>query len=1749
MFESFLEKLIINHFGQYISGLDRNKLHLAIWSGNIVIEDLNLKPEILDFFNIPINLRFSSLGKLQLQIPWSSLSKTPVEIILDKILIIATPKHQKDWKFIDYNTVSRKMKMLNEYAKNCIKNFLSKQKTKSKKSDEKEGFLDKLSMKVLDNLQLTIRNIHVRFEDESSNLSFGITLDEIIMITTDEAWNRSFIDRTEEKNKEKPMNKLLRLRNFGVYWNSKEVNFLVNLDKFVIIEKLNRMILKENSGINASLEYIISISAEAKLIQNHSSNFELPEYKFSINLQAIELHLKNEQFEQIIRNFETYIQYNKMLMLERKKINQITEEKRLEYREFFMRVFPLIQRSELKNLDSLDVDTCEFFKTILNSISCEELCQWARKSLKEMQKSVKVQELEKIKKKGDKWFKWGDSSSNIDYSSGFQLTSVEEKEIEDFIEKNFGESESVSSEAKRFIRPADKPCFELSFYLEGGSIYLSKKNQSNDQEGVKLHWHGFLLNLLNFTNGLKLKIILEEIGIDMITEYVGNKTPIITPILYKGNKVSRQNFFRFLYEKNPINRFEDQAFSCGIDSIELVYHPLAFNRLFGFFEVKTKDEAFKTAAWEQIEKLSDISHERVQDLLSNSLKLKVDFQIDAPIIIIPFIHNNDQESQCWVIDLGSFELRSDDEKKEEFYEVFRLKLADMKMQYFPKRKLIPSVLLKYQRKSKNFEEIKQENEENKEENSFFSQQENQKEFSRIFNVIEEYTIEIELLKLKPGLLKDPIRLKNHLPAMVLKIELPKFQISLNKTIYKNLINLSDTLHFSDIGSLELLQNEKMALLNSEIKSGSIKKRGNTIKSWKPYYVIFSGGYLYFFNNQKDLSPVFYIYIKKAEILEFSEENYAFIIKNKNEECYLACENKEDLQNWIEVLKKKIEDFSLVVEEIPVNKKKRASLVEKYSKNAEILQEISLRTQFHIKEFDLAIIEENSSENSPNEKNSKNHDNYDNFISCDNSKIGNNSKKSAWITLSLRHFEVNFEQKAFDFSLVCEIKSLLICDTVVLYTNPEFQKLVFIEKNGEKCSLIIRLKSLENKHPNYCNIDLDLSINSQNLYINWKPETLLKLGEYIRILREYQKFKAEAEIITNPLELGIGNLKSSEELIAEFPEGIKGSKLLKRLNFIEDKEKILLKARFEIEEITINFIHKQTHCCLAQGHLSNSSVDIILRDLMFQIDGNLSNLQIFDMTNYPKTLNSNDKLAYKDIKPYELLGLGPDNTKKSRLNIRIISFENACIEIKGNITTIFQMDISSITCKYHHQPIMRIVDYALIQVVSLITDPKYLTLNEEFYQKKPKNQKEFEPKKFVGDNEEVLHRVKYPTFLFLKIAFEQPVILLKPTPDSQHFIELTMSQIALENDQCINPLRLIEGKKPMKNVEFPAFWCEDYCIFASDLHIYLNKKEEKKAELAIPVLLNLKIEKILLKEELNWLLMQKGLEKSLSINNNYIIKGLISPIILKLYRDEYLFILKFLFHNITFDDTHDQWFIYDFDIVSHYDPNPITFQLDFHNITLFGMHSRTNMPFSSITMQNMRLKWVRDKEFNVDVILLGQSFSSNYFESFTDQLAEKSFIGNIGKGEIHDILGAQNSRTYSFDLNKGIYKRYLIEGVDNKRAFAFEIEGFNEEKVEFNLKVLMTPRGEKSILIVFSDVKLLAQTSVYMNLFYFAQLDDSVYPSIDSFFFEFLLKITVFYLLKAMIFCRCPSFGRLRTRWFAYQLRRTDMCSSPKGISI
>lgn len=73
---------------------------------------------------------------------------------------------------------------LNSFIGNYLKRLVENEKTTVAASDKK-GYLDNVYVRVLDNLQVAVRNIHVRYEDNlSRSYSFGVTLQSIEVFTT-----------------------------------------------------------------------------------------------------------------------------------------------------------------------------------------------------------------------------------------------------------------------------------------------------------------------------------------------------------------------------------------------------------------------------------------------------------------------------------------------------------------------------------------------------------------------------------------------------------------------------------------------------------------------------------------------------------------------------------------------------------------------------------------------------------------------------------------------------------------------------------------------------------------------------------------------------------------------------------------------------------------------------------------------------------------------------------------------------------------------------------------------------------------------------------------------------------------------------------------------------------------------------------------------------------------------------------------------------------------------------------------------------------------------------------------------------------------------------------------------------------------------------------------------------------------------------------------------------------------------------
>ena len=74
----------------------------------------------------------------------------------------------------------------------------------------------------------------------------------------------------------------------------------------------------------------------------------------------------------------------------------------------------------------------------------------------------------------------------------------------------------------------------------------------------------------------------------------------------------------------------------------------------------------------------------------------------------------------------------------------------------------------------------------------------------------------------------------------------------------------------------------------------------------------------------------------------------------------------------------------------------------------------------------------------------------------------------------------------------------------------------------------------------------------------------------------------------------------------------------------------MQATIHLDEITINFLTKQTHVCLVHLVVKDNTFTILNKELECRITGQITSAEMYDMTNYPKTINSN--LAYKKVKP-------------------------------------------------------------------------------------------------------------------------------------------------------------------------------------------------------------------------------------------------------------------------------------------------------------------------------------------------------------------------------------------------------------------------------------------------------------------------------------------------------------------------------------
>lgn len=169
---------------------------LCATQGNIHLENVRLRETALAALDLPVDVSFGLVKQISIKIPWTALTKKPTIVSIDGIYALIRNRTDFDGDEVTKEEIARKLhlrtmegfeKILSDAAERDKE--LVKNKGKLKQDGADAVISSKFLMSIVDNLQVSIRNIHIRYVDETSFIghrcAIGFAIQEIMVYPYD----------------------------------------------------------------------------------------------------------------------------------------------------------------------------------------------------------------------------------------------------------------------------------------------------------------------------------------------------------------------------------------------------------------------------------------------------------------------------------------------------------------------------------------------------------------------------------------------------------------------------------------------------------------------------------------------------------------------------------------------------------------------------------------------------------------------------------------------------------------------------------------------------------------------------------------------------------------------------------------------------------------------------------------------------------------------------------------------------------------------------------------------------------------------------------------------------------------------------------------------------------------------------------------------------------------------------------------------------------------------------------------------------------------------------------------------------------------------------------------------------------------------------------------------------------------------------------------------------------------------------
>ncbi|XP_067328891.1 intermembrane lipid transfer protein VPS13D isoform X8 [Anolis sagrei] len=286
MLEGLVAWVLNNYLGKYVSNLNTDQLSVALLKGAVELENLPLKKDALKEL-LPFEVKAGFIGKITLQIPFYRPHIDPWVISISKLHLIGSPEKQKD-----FDDEGEKL-LEKENKKALLLELEERWKKEREQTPESYWYSVTASVvtRIVENIELNIQDVHLRFEDGVTNPSqpfaFGVCIK-----------NLSVQNAINEPVEERMKKKQLDIADFSIYWDPGCV-LLGDLPPGELQEAMDR------SMESGSHRYMVEPVCASALLKRNCSKEPLrsrnaPRLEFDIQLETIPLKLSQTQYRQVM---------------------------------------------------------------------------------------------------------------------------------------------------------------------------------------------------------------------------------------------------------------------------------------------------------------------------------------------------------------------------------------------------------------------------------------------------------------------------------------------------------------------------------------------------------------------------------------------------------------------------------------------------------------------------------------------------------------------------------------------------------------------------------------------------------------------------------------------------------------------------------------------------------------------------------------------------------------------------------------------------------------------------------------------------------------------------------------------------------------------------------------------------------------------------------------------------------------------------------------------------------------------------------------------------------------------------------------------------------------------------------------------------------------------------------------------------------------------------------------------------------